>query len=173
VASDFAQYRTVVLPDCQYLTPRQAALLEELLADGKRLLVVGELGTNLPPATRKRILGHPATTVIARQRPFAISDLPEGPQVRVTPPNDLMINVQRIGAGAALHLIRYDYDAELDRTLALPELTIDVRLPRRYGKLSLHSANGGMFGELANGGIPNRIRLRNVPLYSVVTLEPD
>jgi hypothetical protein len=170
---DFSQYRTVILPDCHFLSPRQASLLEELLAEGKRLLVVGSLGTNLPPDVSARILGHPAVGLVAGQRPFTLADLPDGPQVRVSPASNLMINVQRIGESAALHLIRYDFEPELDRTLTLPELTIDVRFPQRHAKLSLHSPHCHMIGELVNGGMLHRIRLRNVPLYSVVTLEPD
>ena len=170
---DFSQYRTVILPDCHFLSPRQASLLEELLAEGKRLLVVGSLGTNLPPDVSARILSHPAVAMVAGQRPFTLADLPDGPQVRVSPASNLMINVQRIGESAALHVIRYDFEPELDRTLTLPELTIDVRFPQRHAKLSLHSPHCHMIGELVNGGMLHRIRLRNVPLYSVVTLEPD
>ena len=42
-------------------------------------------------------------------------------EVRVTPGGDPMINVQRVGAGAAVHLIRYDFDPEHDCTPPLPE----------------------------------------------------
>ena len=62
--------------------------------------------------------------------------------MRVTPGGDLMINVQRVGAGAAVHLIRYDFDPEQDRTPPLPELTIELRLPERFGRLSVHSPGG-------------------------------
>jgi hypothetical protein len=48
-AEDVRQYRTVILPDCAVLTFAHACLLQEALANGTRLLVLGELGANLLP----------------------------------------------------------------------------------------------------------------------------
>ena len=44
---DLGQFRTVILPDCAVLTLSQAQLLRDLLAAGTRLVILGELGTNL------------------------------------------------------------------------------------------------------------------------------
>jgi hypothetical protein len=92
--------------------------------------------------------------------------------VRVTPGGDLMINVQRVGAGAAVHLIRYDFDSEQDRTPPLPELTIELRLTERFSRISVHSPGGETTGTLESDGLWHRIRLRDVPLYSIALLEP-
>jgi hypothetical protein len=90
----------------------------------------------------------------------------------VTAGGDFMINVQRVAGGAAVHLIRYDFDPEQDRTPLLPDLTIELRLPERFGSVSTHSPGGQMTGELESDGHMHRIRLRDVALYGVALLEP-
>ena len=171
-ASDLGQYRTVILPDCAVLTAAQASLLQDALAAGTRLLFLGEMGINLPPEVRGPILDHPTTRRVPIALAVAVDDLLEESQVRVSPGGDLMINVQRIGTGAAVHVIRYDFDPEQDRTPSLPELTIDLRLPERFGRMSVHSPGGQMAGELESDGHMHRIRLRDIPLYSAALLEP-
>jgi hypothetical protein len=170
--SDLAQYRTVILPDCSVLTFDQARLLHDLLAAGTRLLVLGELGTNLPPELLEPILDHAGTRRVPVGPTIAVENLLEDPQVRVTPGGDLMINVQRVAGGAAVHLIRYDFDPEQDLTPLLPELSVELRLPRQFGSVSLHSPRGEMSGSLESQGLLHRISLRNVPLYGVALLEP-
>jgi hypothetical protein len=166
--SDLGQYRTVILPDCVVLTAEQARLLHDVLAAGTRLLVMGELGSNLPLEVLGPILDHQGT----RRVPIAIDYLLEEPQIRVTPGGDLMINVQRVDGGAAVHLIRYDFDLEQDRTPPLPELAIELRLPEQFNSLSVHSPRGEMTGVLESDGLRHKLQLRNVPLYSVALLEP-
>jgi hypothetical protein len=171
-ASDLGQYRTVILPDCAYLTPDQARLLHDVLKAGTRLTVLGELGTNLSPAVLGPILEHPGVRRVSITPAIAVADLLDEPQVRVTPGGDLMINVQRVGSGAAVHLIRYDFDARQDRTPPLSELTIELRLPEQCGRVSLHSPGAIMTGALESNGLMHRLRLREVPIYSVALLEP-
>jgi hypothetical protein len=105
-ASDLGQYRTVILPDCTVLTPNQARLLHDVLAAGTRLLVLGELGTNLPSEVLGPVLDHPGVRRVSITPGIAVADLLDEPQVRVMPDGDLMINVQRVDGGAAVHLIR-------------------------------------------------------------------
>ena len=170
--SDLGQYRTVILPDCAVLTAGQARLLHDVLAAGTRLLVMGELGSNLPLEVLGPILDHPGTRRVPIAPTIAIEDLLEEPQIRVTPGGDLMINVQRVEGGAAVHLIRYDFDLEQDRTPPLPELAIELRLPEQFNSLSVHSPRGEMTGVLESDGLRHKLQLRNVPLYSVALLEP-
>jgi hypothetical protein len=75
-------------------------------------------------------------------------------------------------AGVAVHLIRYDVDPEQNRTLPLRELTVELRLPERCDRLSIHSPDGEMSGTLESDGLMHRMRLNDVPLYSVALLEP-
>jgi len=69
-------------------------------------------------------------------------------------------------------VIRYDFDTELDLTPPLPEMTIEIRLPERCGRMSVHSPSGEMTGALEGDGLMHRLHLRDVPLYSVALLEP-
>jgi hypothetical protein len=79
--------------------------------------------------------------------------------------------VQRVAGGAAIHVIRYDFDAEQDHTPTLPELTIELRLPERFDRLSVHSPSGEMTGALESDGHLHRVQLCDVPLYGVALLE--
>jgi hypothetical protein len=80
--------------------------------------------------------------------------------------------VQRVATGAAVHVIRYDFDAQQDRTPPLPELMIELRLPERFGRISVFSPGAAMTRALESDGLMHRIQLRDVPLYSVALLEP-
>jgi len=169
---DVSQYRTLILPDCAVLTPAQASLLRDVLVTGARLLVMGELGTNLSPEELGPILDHIGTRRVAVRPTIDVNDLLEEPQIRVTPASDVMINVHRVESGAAIHVIRYDFDAVQDRTPALPELTIELRLTELFDRLSVHSPSSGVTGTLERDELVHRIQLRDVPLYSIALLEP-
>jgi hypothetical protein len=170
--ADLAQYRTLILPDCAFLTPAQAELLLQALEVGKRLLVLGALGANLAPETARRILDHPAVIPHDLSRPFKADDIPGEPQVRVAPDADVAINVQRVADGAAIHLIHYAFDPDHDRVPVLPELTLDIRLRERFTRCSLHSPGGVGSVEMTSDGDRHLLRLRDVPLYSITLLEP-
>jgi len=168
---DLRRYRTLILPDCHVLTAAQARLLTGYLDQGGRIVSWGDLGTNLPAADQKRIGEHAGTRHVGSDEQFSLAWLTEGPQVRVEGSPDLAMCIQRVAGGAAIHLIRYDFDEERDATPILPELTLAVRLPMRCDRLSIHAPNGDMRGELTTAGDLHRLVLRNVPLYSVVLLE--
>ena len=136
------------------------------------MLVLGEFGVNLPEGTRRRILDHEGADRFERDRPFDAGDIPGAPQVRIAPDADVMVNVQRVADGAAIHLIHYAFDPGQDRAPTLPELTLDIRLPRQFTRCSLHTPNGGGSAELTRDGERHVLRLRDVPLYSIVLLEP-
>ena len=169
---DLGQYRPVILPDCAFLTEAQVCLLHDILAAGTRLLAPGVLGTNLAPDVIGPVLDHPGTRREPSTSATVVDDLLDEPQVRVTPNCDLMINVLRVEGGAAVYLIRYGFDVEQDRAQPLPELTIELRLPEQFDKLSVHSPSNGMTGALEREGFGHRLRFRDVPLYSVALLEP-
>ena len=126
---DLRGYRTLILPECFILTPAQGALLTAYLDAGGHVIAIGDLGTNLPAAPRTAIIAHPRTTTLDLGAAFRPELLPQGPQLRVRGRPDLAVNVQRVEQGAAIHLIRYDYDAGQDRVPPLPELTMELRLP--------------------------------------------
>jgi hypothetical protein len=170
---DLRRYRTLVLAGCAWLTGRQAELLGEYLAAGGRLVVCGPLGENLAGEARARLLEHPATRAVG---PFGFSlDLLEGgPQVVVAEGHtDAALTLQAAGDGAALHLIRYDYDPEADRVPKLDRLVLDVRLAFEPAGATAHSPDGALSATLepAAGG-RTRVVLAGAGVYGIVHLVP-
>jgi len=169
------QYRTLVLPECRWLTKRQAELLVEYLAAGGYLLVCGSLGENLGADPLQRLLGHPSTGVVGPFG-FALELVDGGPQVVVAEgATDAALTLQAVeGGGAALHLIRYDYDPDIDRVPMLDRLVLDVRLPFEVGAASAESPDGRLRAAVepaADGRV--RVVLRDVGVYGIVLLGPS
>jgi hypothetical protein len=169
-AEQLRQYRTVILPDCHFLTPPQAEALRGYLENGGRLLALGTPGTNLPEDNRRTLLEHKRTMIIDPQREFVLADIPVDPQVRIQTAVDVAINLQRVETGVALHFIRYDYDKQLDRVPELASLALEIRLPERFTDIAAHSPGGELEADLTVEGEWHRIELRNVPLYGIVSL---
>ncbi|HKY53592.1 MAG TPA: hypothetical protein VJM08_04760, partial [Anaerolineales bacterium] len=167
-----SQYKTLILPDCRYLTKAQSQLLRDYLKKGSYLLVIGELGANLPMDEQEAILKHRGTRRIQNSIGFKLSWLPEEPQLRLLAPADLAINLQRVEAGIALHIIRYDYDFEKDQVPALPMLTLELSLPGNFSNAETFASVEAPKAELEmiSDGLYN-LNLRNVPLYSIVLLK--
>ena len=165
------RYRTLVLPYCSYLTDVQAAVVKAFMDRGGRVLVLGELGLNLPDDVRRVLLGHPR---MLRPTDLQASDLAGGPQVRMSGAPDLAINVQRVKLGAAVHLIRYDYDEAADEVPVLPHLQFDLRLGKPFRMAKAFSPTGTLQATLSFSREVrelHRLDLEDVPLYSVVLLQ--
>jgi hypothetical protein len=168
---DLAQYRTVVLPDCSFLTSRQAEVLERYLDSGGRLLVLGPLGENLDREARDRLRGHPGTAVRGASE-FDLGWLDGGPQVAVVDGRtDVALNLQRVENGAALHFIRYDYDEVADRVPPLDRLALDMRLPFSVSEARPYSPDGRL-AAAAQHAADGRVRLimRDPGVYGIVML---
>jgi hypothetical protein len=138
---DLARYRTIVLPGVTHLTARQRELLAAFEAGGGRL--VDEAGL----------------------------DVAADPQLRVSPGGDLAVNVQRVQRGAAVHVVHYGYDAQLDMVPALDELVLRLRLPERYARATAFSPDGSLTAALAHDGDRHRLTLRGAGPYAIVLLE--
>jgi hypothetical protein len=169
---DLAQYRTLVLPDCTFLTSAQTALVKGFLDRGGRVLATGEVGANLGDAERAALLAHPH---LLRTTGVRAEDFAGGPQVQIPGGPDLAINIQRIGdKQAAIHVIRYDYDEERDEVPVIPSMHIDVRLSRPFRMVKLFSPRGEVTGRLTfsrDVREMHRLELENVPLYFVALLQ--
>jgi hypothetical protein len=165
---DVRQYGSLILPDCRYLTSGQARVLAQFLDEGGRLLVLSGLGENLPQSERVALLPHPNMNQIGEN--FVLEQLPSGRQARLESTADIAINVQRVVNGAAIHLIRYDFDEERDCVPILPELTLDVRLSEKFTRAEVYAPNGEPECALSHEGEFHRLTLRNVPLYTVILL---
>jgi hypothetical protein len=170
---DLTQYRTLVLPECGFLTLAQAGAVRAFLDKGGRVLVTGELAANLDEDTRRGLLSHPQ---LIRTAAVRADDFGNGPQVLMDAgAPDLAINIHRIGdKQAAIHLIRYDYDEARDEVPVLPNLTVDVRLGRPFRMAKTFTPRGEMGTRLTyrrDVREMHRLELQDVPLYSVVLLQ--
>jgi hypothetical protein len=168
-SEDLARYRTLVVPGCDTLTVRQAELLEGYLDGGGRLIVAGELGTNL--GDRMRELLERPDVKIAEAFGFELDQLPHGPQVQmIEGRTDATVALHRVDGGCALHLIRYDYDEDDDRVPPLDGLVLDVRLPFEPTEVRSFSPGGDLTvdAEPSDGSV--RLTLREIPVYGIVWL---
>jgi hypothetical protein len=107
--------------------------------------------------------------------PGRIVELPDlaDPQVRVDPQAaDFAICIHKIAAGAAIHLIRYDFDAAADSVSTLARLELAVRLPEAFSTAEAYSPGDGLRVALNLEGTVHRLVLEDVPLYGVVVLTP-
>ena len=132
---------------------------------------MGELGANLPTEERDAILNHQGTRRVEVGAAFDLNWLPFGPQVQLSVPADIAINLQRVESGVAIHVLRYDYNSAQDQVTTLDELNLDLRLPERFGSLEVFSPGEPPQAELEVSGESPRIALKNIPLYSIVLLK--
>jgi hypothetical protein len=168
---DVSQYHTLILPDCRYLTSTQSQLLVNFLNRDGHLLVMGELGANLPTTERGTILEHPNTHLVEDVDRFDLAWLPLGQQVRYTSRADIAVNLQRVDSGLAIHLLRYDFSFEEDRVPALDELNLEIHLPGVFSTLEVFSPGEPPQARLEVSEDMHRIILKNVSLYSILLLK--
>jgi hypothetical protein len=166
-ADDLRTYRTLILPDCIFLTPHQVQCLLDFVQGGGQLLASGELGVNLSGEEQRALLAHSG---VQRVKGFDVAYLPDGPQVRLDPSDDLALHVQRTPQGAAIHLVRYGYDDAQDRVPELPELKLDIRLPRTFANIKAHAPGPAPQAVLEVSENTHHITLRDVPLYCALHL---
>ena len=162
------QYRTLVMPQCQFLTPIQAEIVKAFLYRGGRVLVIGDFGINLPADVRGELFAHPH---LVRTTSFHTSDLMDGPQVSTRGAPDLAITLQRVDLGVAIHVIRYDYDDTRDEVPVLPQLELDIRLPRPFRMAKAFSPTGNLQVSMNASKEIHRLQLWDVPIYSVILLQ--
>jgi hypothetical protein len=159
---DLKQYRTVILPDCHVPTPAQAQLLRDFADGGGTVIAWGETATNLGEHARIR--------TVTIDEVFSLDWLADGPQVAVEGSPDLALTIQKVEDGAAIHLIRYDYDESADDVAPLPALRLNVRLSAGLGSISALSPHGALDVTVSNDGDRYEIEVKDVPLYSIVHL---
>lgn len=171
-AESLAKYRTLILPECSFLTATQAAVVQAFMERGGHVLATGDLATNLSEKVRRELLAHPLMRRTTDVRP---EDLADGPQVKTDGAPDMAINVQKIGdKQAAVHIIRYDYDEGSDQVPIIPRMTLDLRLSRPFRMAKAFSPSGEVGVRLTyrrDIREMHRLELENVPLYCVVLLQ--
>ena len=166
---DLGRYRTAIMPSCSFLTVEQADLIDRYLAGGGRVLVLGDLGTNLDPERRELILGHANTAVLPS---FSVGEVLDGPQVRLVGggPTDAAASVHAIERGGALHLLRYDHDVTADVVAPLDRLELTIRMPFDVTACEIVDPEGRAKLEWETDGPVVTLHIRDVPLYTIVVL---
>jgi hypothetical protein len=165
-----SQYRTIILPDCRSLTSAQSRLLLDYMEKDGHLLIIGELGTNLPPAERKLILQHRGAKRTEDVAGFDPEWLAFGPQVRLSTSADLAIHLQQVESGIAIHILQYDYDSQRDEVPLLDRLDLEIRLPENYRHLQIFSPGEPPHAQLTVSGDVYHLALEKLPLYSILLL---
>jgi hypothetical protein len=170
---NLSQYRTLILTDCRFLTKGQYQLLCDYLESDGDLIVTGELGLNLSAEERERILDHPGTRHVETGAKFDLAWLPSGQQLHLSSPIDVAINLQRVENGVAIHILRYDYDAQQDEIPPLDILNIDLRLPKNFDNVEVFSPSELPIAEVTVSNRLHQLALKNLPLYSIVLLKEE
>jgi hypothetical protein len=168
-SEDLSRYETVVLPHCHVLTPAQAAALSGYLGAGGSILYTGPLGSNLG-AESSPVTEHERAVRVDSDAKL-VEKLMARPQVSALDDLDAAINLQRTADGIAVHLLRYEYDESSDAVPVRDEVTIGLNLPGRYTLDGTFGAPKPPGGELAEQGEGYVLTLKEVPLYSVVSLK--
>jgi hypothetical protein len=180
-----APYATVILPMCTHLTPRQAEALQRYLESGGHVVAVGDLGANLPERKRRALRDHPQVTHADAHDVDGL--LPLGRQVRVagTMPRrgslDVSVNIHRLNDdAAAVHLVSYAYDADLDAVEQARDVDLTVSLPftaRRATVVGLDqppvevSVRAEPVTANTDHGSVHTLRLDKLGLYTIVVLD--
>jgi hypothetical protein len=165
-SEDLASYRILLLPMCNFLTAPQADLLSAFVEGGGRIIALGQPGANLP--SPRAWQDHPNSVTRSATDDGWLDEIRKAPQVRVRPAADLAVNIQRISTGAALHIIRYDYDEERDCVPTLDRLELEVRLPAGLENPVAHSPGGRLQLDHSSAGGSHSLVVHDVPLYSVI-----
>jgi hypothetical protein len=170
---DLTQYRVLILPGCHFLTGTQAALIEEFMDQGGKVITEGNLGMNQPEETRRRLLDHANIDITDSLEALVNAWRSADPQIQVDANLDLAVNIQRVESGAAVHIIRYDYREEEDRVPPLDTLEMTIRLPEHFDHIQCFDPAGKMTGTVSREGDLHTLSLSDVPLYGVVLLQND
>lgn len=166
---DLAQYRTLVLPGCHFLTETQASLVRAHLERGGAVITDAELGDNLPEADRRALLEHPGTRIVDRDA-YRSTVLEGERQLQLGGTPNLAITLQRVERGVAVHILRYDYDEAADAVPPMDALEVSVRLPEQYDTATTFDQANRLSATLSRDGDMHTLSLRDVPLYGIVLL---
>jgi hypothetical protein len=167
-----SRYRTIVLPDCHFLTEQQAAALQGYLDGGGCAVVLGGFGDNLDPAAQRQLADHPGVRRVPLGDVAALT--PFGPQSATS--TALAVNIARLDDGsAAVHLLDYRYLPESDAVAAVENVEVTVRLPFAATAATLISPDGVGQGAqtlaLEVDGESATVRLPSFRLYGIVVFE--
>jgi hypothetical protein len=159
-----AQYSTIVLPGCSYLTDSQAAAVASCLHRGARVIATAEICADHPELT-----DHPRFERIPTHEQL-LETLDR--QIEAEQLGDAAFNVVRLPDGdAALHLIRYGYDPDSDAVPVLDQARITLTLPEGFTTVAAYSPDDQLGATLESvDGERYQLLLNKIPLYGIVRM---
>jgi hypothetical protein len=168
------KYRTIILPNCEFLTPHQAELVASFQEAGGQVIATGPLATNLTHHRGLNLLQPTRSRTLRQPTDFSPSDLVVGAQLHFDRPVDCAVNVFDLESGAAIHIIRYDYDEGIDAVPVLPELSMRIRLVPGLELTDWFGASavGFRVSLRSNDAGDYVLALANVPLYTIIVFKP-
>jgi hypothetical protein len=157
-AEALARYSTVILPDVYTLTDAQATAIDGYLAGGGKVVVTDRAARKLPVHQNVR----------TARRTVLDELLPAGRQVETPVP--VASNIHLLADGSyALHLLNYDYDPAADSVRVMPDVPVQVRLPKGKERATLVASDGSRTAlELNRDGVVHVVTLRRLGIYSIV-----
>ncbi|MGW0229366.1 hypothetical protein ACWDWO_13700 [Actinopolymorpha singaporensis] len=173
-AKTLTRYERIVLPDCHVLTPRQVEVLETCVNAGVVVVVTDRFAENLPADMRDRLLRRPGVRRAVAEDVPAVAG---AAQVTVsTGAADVAVNVARLsGDSAAVHLVNYAYDAEIDAVRHHTDVSLRVRLPvATSGRVVYHAPGIPSFDlPVRRDGMTVEVSIPRVGVYGIVELRGD
>jgi hypothetical protein len=169
------RYRTLVLPQCSYLTPNQAHVLLGYLNGGGQIVVIAPLGVNLPEETRQAITNHQGTILHGTTDDALAAGLPGETQVIINQQADLGLHIQRLADGAAaVHIVNYAYDQIQDTISAVTGAELAVRLPCTFTSATVYVPGAQPRAvEVQTANDVHRVWLDQLSVYTIVLLHDE
>lgn len=174
-AEQLRAYSMLMLPQCSFLTRRQAEALLRFLDGGGQITAIEPVGANLPPDLRTALTEHPRTTLFGSTAAALDAFLPDEPQVQLSGDGKLGLHVQRLtDESAAVHIVNYDYDADRDAVTPARNVSLGVRLPRSFGAATIYAPGTQPRAMLLQReGDLHHISLDHLDVYTMVVLHDD
>jgi hypothetical protein len=169
------RYRMLVLPQCSYLTSRQADTVLEYLDAGGQILAIAPLGSNLSEEMRQAITNHPGTILYRTTEEALDAGMPNQAQVVINQPADLGLHIQRLTDGAAaVHVVNYDYDPTQDRIVAADRVELAIRLPYTYTSATVYVPGAEPRSiEVQSDSDVHHLWLDQLSVYTIVLLHEE
>lgn len=177
-AETLALYPMIVLPDCYVITQNQAQLIEDYAKNGGKVLVYGRLGENTDLVSRLQGMDNvkfvaTSEDMKASMEVFRKEFADMYATVSTVSCSDTRLGMQRFDADGKtyVHLLNYCYDKDKDQIEPIDEVEITLK-EVSDGTIHVYQLDGETTNfEVETDGEAVKVILKDVPVYTVVTVE--
>jgi len=174
-ASELDGTELLIVPDSHHLTYNQGETLCRYAESGRRMLVFGRVGENIP-GLRDKLLAFEnvifcsnppdkaeASELFRREFAKAYKDVWK---VRVSNP-DVGVQLHKSAKCCTIHILNYSYNKAGDTIEDIPSMTVDIKMP--VGDIKIHTLDGRSveYRRSESNGITS-LTLSSVPLYIAI-----